>query len=383
MGDRKSLTYFIYLRNAIDRCKLRSKGLPKLTKYLLIGSTKAYSGKSAIALGIALGLREQGLTVAYGKPLGTSFNSDEPGAEEEDVRFAIETLKLKDTQMPSTLVALDQETVHKRLLGEDRTDYRQSLAQYVQCQSTDVVLLEGPANLEEGTLFDLSLPQVADAVDASVLLVTRPIDLFVDDLLSAKQRLGSRLLGVVLNDVPSDKLESIAATVRPFLEAKGIPVLGMLPRSALLRSVSVKELVHQLKAEVLCRPDRLDLMVETLTIGAMNVSSALKYFRKARNMAVVTGGDRTDIQLAALESSTQCLILTGHLPPSPLVIGRAEEMEIPVLSVDLDTLTTVEIIDSTFGNVRLHETIKVECVTQLMAEHFDINAVIASLALSD
>ena len=244
-----------------------------------------------------------------------------------------------------------------------------------------MVLLEGPANLEEGSLFDLSLPQVAEAVDASVLLVTRPIDLYIDDLLSAKRRLGSRLAGVVLNDVPSDKLESIATTVRPFLEAAGIPVLGMLPRSALLRSVSVKELVHQLKAEVLCRPDRLDLMVETLTIGAMNVSSAMKYFRKARNMAVVTGGDRTDIQLAALESSTQCLILTGHLPPSPLVIGRAEEMEIPVLSVDLDTLTTVEIIDSTFGSVRLHERIKVECVTQLMAEHFDWDSTIASLGL--
>ena len=100
-------------------------------------------------------------------------------------------------------------------------------------------------------------------------------------------------------------------------------------------------------------------------------------------MAVVTGGDRTDIQLAALESSTQCLILTGHLPPSPLVIGRAEEMEIPVLSVDLDTLTTVEIIDSTFGNVRLHEPIKVECVTQLMAEHFDLKGIMASLGLGD
>jgi uncharacterized protein len=98
---------------------------------------------------------------------------------------------------------------------------------------------------------------------------------------------------------------------------------------------------------------------------------------------VVTGGDRTDIQLAALESSTQCLILTGHLPPSPLVIGRAEEMEIPVLSVDLDTLTTVEIIDSTFGNVRLHETIKVECVSQLMAEHFNIDGVMASLGLGN
>jgi len=362
---------------------LRIEGVPKLTKYLLIGSTKAYSGKSAIALGMALGLRGKGLTVAYGKPLGTCFSSPGAGTEDEDVRFAVETLKLSESQMPSTLVYLDEETIHKRLRGEDKTDYRQPLAQYLQGSSGDLILLEGPANLEEGSLFDLSLAQVAEAIEASVLLVARPIDLYVDDLLSAKRRLGSRLLGVVLNDVPSDKLESVTATVRPFLEAAGIPVLGMLPRSALLRSVSVKELVHQLKADVLCRKDRLDLMVETLTIGAMNVSSALKYFRKARNMAVVTGGDRTDIQLAALESSTQCLILTGHLPPSPLVIGRAEEMEIPVLSVDLDTLTTVEIIDSTFGNVRLHEPIKVECVTQLMAEHFDLEGLMASLGLGD
>jgi len=33
-------------------------------------------------------------------------------------------------------------------------------------------------------------------------LVARPIDLYVDDLLSAKRRLGSRLLGVVLTTFP-------------------------------------------------------------------------------------------------------------------------------------------------------------------------------------
>jgi len=117
--------------------------------------------------------------------------------------------------MPSTLVYLDEETVHKRLPGEDKTDYRQFLGQYLQAKSPDLMLLEGPANLEEGSLFDLSLAPVAEAIDASVLLVARPIDLYVDDLLSAKRRLGSRLLGVVLNDIPSDKLESVTATVRP------------------------------------------------------------------------------------------------------------------------------------------------------------------------
>jgi hypothetical protein len=171
------------------------------------------------------------------------------------------------------------------------------------------------------------------------------------------------------------------STVRPFLERQGIPVLGMLPRNELLRSVSVRELVNQLKAEVLCRPDRLDLMVESLTIGAMNVNSALKYFCKRRNMAVVTGGDRADIQMAALETSTQCLILTGQLPPQPFILSRAEELEIPVLSVDLDTLTTVEIIDNAFGQVRLQEPIKVQCIRQLIDEYFDIDRLMSQLGL--
>jgi len=45
---------------------------------------------------------------------------------------------------------------------------------------------------------------------------------------------------------------------------------------------------------------------------------------------------------------------------------------VPILSVDLDTLTTVEIIDRTFGQVRLHESIKVQHIRQLMQSHFDL-----------
>jgi len=186
---------------------------------------------------------------------------------------------------------------------------------------------------------------------------------------------------VLISDIPEDRFEEVKTTVQPYLEERGIPVFGLLPRSALLRSVSVGELVSQLKAEVLCRADRLDLMVESLSIGAMNVNSALKYFRKGRNMAVVTGGDRTDIQLAALETSTQCLILTGQMPPSPAILSRAEDLEIPILSVDLDTLTTVEIVDRAFGKVRVKEPVKVEYICNSMAENFDAARLMKELGL--
>jgi hypothetical protein len=358
------------------------EGVAKSAKYLLIGSTKSYSGKSATILGVAHQLQEKGLDVAYGKPLGTCLSADQPDGMEEDVRFMTEILNLPEKRVRPPLLSLDAETIQKRLQGDDSTDYRQSLKQYLQQPTGDLMLLEGPGNLSEGSLFNLSLLEVAQAIDAPVLLVARfDSVLLVEALLSAKQQLGEYLVGVLINDIPAEQLSIAESTLRPFLEKQAIPVLGMWPKSDLLRSVSVRELAHQLQAEVLCCSERLDLMVESLTIGAMNVNSALKYFRKRRNMAVVTGGDRADIQMAALETSTQCLILTGHLPPQPFILTRAEELEIPVLSVDLDTLTTVEIIDNAFGHVRLHEPVKVKCIQQLMDQHFDIDRLMSQLGL--
>ena len=89
-------------------------------------------------------LRAKGLAVAYGKPLGTCFSSEGAGIEDEDVRFAVETLEnLSESQMPSTLLYLDGGTVHKRLRREDKTDYRQSLAQYLQTPSGESGVCRG------------------------------------------------------------------------------------------------------------------------------------------------------------------------------------------------------------------------------------------------
>lgn len=354
--------------------------MPKSAKYLLVGSTEAYSGKSATVLGMAHQFKTRGLDIAYGKPLGTCWSGSQASIVDEDVQFVAQILNLPETRIQPSVLALDEATIQKRIQGSDTTNYGQILQKYRQMETADLVLLEGPGNLEEGSLFDLSLLQVAELLDAQVLLVARFHSLLiVGALISAKRRLGDRLLGVLINDIPEDRLDEVRDTVQPFLEKNGIPIFGLMPRSALLRSVSVGELVKQLKAEVLCRADRLDLLVESLKIGAMNVNSALKYFRKGRNMAVVTGGDRADLQLAALETSTQCLVLTGQTPPLPSILSRAEDLEIPVLSVDLDTLTTVEIIDRAFGQVRLHEPIKVQCISQMMVEHFEVDRLLATL----
>ncbi len=342
-----------------------------LAKYLVIGSFQAYSGKSAITLGLAYQLQKKGIDIAYAKPLGGDSIDVHRETSDADVAFISQTLKLDPTRVQPTLLNLDDATLDRYLAQPDTTDYQALLQQQAQTQTGDRVILEGPGGVNQGRLFGLSLPQIAEAVDGPVLLVVKHRSTMLDRLLAIQEQLGDRLLGVVINDVSDERFDWVNVKLRAFLEQRKIAVFGVLPHSSLLQSVSVAELVKQLKAEVLCRGARTDAMVESLVIGAMNVNSALKYFRQRHNMAVVTGGDRTDLQLAALETSTQCLILTGHIAPSKEILARAEEMEIAVLSVDLDTLSTVEIIDRAFGQVRLNEPIKVECICQMAEEYLD------------
>lgn len=348
--------------------------MAKSAKYLLIGSIEPYSGKSAVALGLAYQLKNRGFDVAYGKPLGTDVDGAPDGGGDADFQFIAQTLGLSDDHLRPPVVMLDDATIDQHLHHPDSAGYRRKLAGYRERTGGDCVLLEGPGTLQEGSLFDLSPLRIAEVLDAAVMLVVRfDSQRFLDELLSARERLGDRLLGIVVNDLTPEHSESLQTRVKPFLESHGIPILGLLPRHPLLRSVTVGELARQLDAQVACGRERFDLMVESLSVGAMNVSSAMKYFSRSHNMAVVTGGDRRDIQMAALEQSTHCLILTGQLPPDPMVIARAEELEIPILCADLDTLTTVEIIDRAFGRLRLHEASKVECIARIMAEHFDLS----------
>jgi BioD-like phosphotransacetylase family protein len=354
--------------------------VPQSKQSLFVGSTTAYSGKSAIILGIARQLQEKGIDISYGKPVGLVSDATQSPPLDEDVMFISQVLKLPPERLSPTLISLDPTSVARRIRGENTQDYQAAFSQYIGAAEGDFFLLEGPSNFAEGKLFNLSMLEMVHLIDAPVLLVARfHLTTLTDALLVAKQQLGDRLCGVVINDIPDSHIEEVKSVLKPFLESQGIDVLGLLPHSDLLRSVSVGELVQRLGAEVLCCPDRMDLMVEGLTIGAMNVNSALKYFRKGHNMAVVTGGDRTDLQFAALETSTQCLILTGHLPPDSIILSRAEELEVPILSVDLDTLTTVEIIERSFREVELHEAIKVQCVFELMEQYFDLEKLLTKL----
>jgi BioD-like phosphotransacetylase family protein len=248
----------------------------------------------------------------------------------------------------------------------------------------DVLLLEGGASLREGHAVSLPTPDVARELSSHVFVTVKyRSDIRVlDDTLSAKVRLGDLLSGVVINRVPQEASDFVHQLAIPYLEKRGIPVLGALPEKPRLAALTVSELTEVLKAKILTEGSDLEAMVETLTVGAMTAEAALHRFREYTNKAVITGGDRTDIQLAALETSTTCLILTGNLQPSPLIVKQAEDFGVAVLLVRENTMETIEAIERIFGKTRLGQPDKLAEFESILADNMDFDRLYRHLELT-
>jgi BioD-like phosphotransacetylase family protein len=109
----------------------------------------------------------------------------------------------------------------------------------------------------------------------------------------------------------------------------------------------------------------------------MSGESALSYFRRTKDAAVITGGDRADIQRAALEApGVKALILTGGFEPVGAVLGKAAQRNVPVLKVQSDTLATVERAEELIRGGRVRDARTVEQMRTLLHDHVDIDSVL-------
>ena len=352
---------------------------------VFVGSTDPYAGKSLICLVLGLKLKQEGRNVGYFKPLGFLPARIEGQVADEDAAFIRDVLGLPDRlEDLSPLIATEE--LYRRAMAEDIAgELRRRIEEaYARLsQGREVMLVGGLGAVPvTGRAFGLDARRLADLLDCRAILVAKyESERSVDAILVSGDALGERLVGLLLNDVPADQLSFVREEVLPYLEDSGINVFGALPHDPILRSVSVGELAARLNAQMLCCPEQGEQLVEHFVVGAMNVESALRYFRRMPNKAVITGGDRSDIQLAALETASKCVVLTGDLRPNSRVLTRSQELRIPLLLAREDTLTVVDKIERLLGRVRIREHAKIARASELAQEHIDFHALWAQLGL--
>jgi uncharacterized protein len=356
-------------------------------KSLYVTSVERYSGKTAACLALGTRFQAAGYKVGYLKPLSLQPMRVGDKIADEDAIFVKKVLSLKGELEEISPVVVTKEYLREYLqknpTGEGDLMSKVKEACEKASIDQDVLLMEGGASLREGYVVGLPTVAVAEELSSHVLIVVKYKDEIrvLDDTLASQKRLGNVLAGIIINRVPAEAVDFVTNIAVPHLESRGVPVFAIVPESRGLAALTVGELIDILDAEMLTeKPDR-DALVENLTVGAMTAEAALSRFRKQTHKAVITGGDRTDIQLAALETSTACLVLTGNLRPSPLIIKQAQENGVAVMLVHTNTMETIETIDRIFGKTRLGQAAKLNQFKELLDQHFDFDRLVQVIGL--
>lgn len=348
---------------------------------LLVTSTAEGTGKTAITVALASLAQEAGHDVGYMKPKGTQLESTVGKTRDEDPMLAREVLGIDARMDQLEPVVYSPTFVQEAIRGrEDPEQLADRVGEAFDglAEGRDHMFLEGGGRYTTGGIVDLADPDIAELLDARVVLVTRYNEARdLDDVLAASEAFGDRLAGVLFNDVAGTDFDELTEAAMPFLDGQSIRSLGSIPHDNELAGVTVAELVDSLGANLLTDDAPTNGRIERFSVGAMGSSTALEQFRRARSSAVITGGDRSDIQTAALEASgVDCLILTGGHRPSQAIIGKAAKRGVPVLLVQSDTRVTIDNVEGTLRSGRAQRVETVKRMASLLEENVDIGTLL-------
>jgi BioD-like phosphotransacetylase family protein len=341
------------------------------------------AGIHTLCLGLLLRFREMGLRVGYFKPLGYRYFTEGDTITDEDAFHMKKILELEEGLEDICPVVLTSQVV-REAMGTCCEDYGARIKEAYHRVSVgkDLVVIHGALNTRQGWLLGISCYQLAEVLDVPVVLVERFDDaMLADNVLAARERFGHRFAGVIYNMIPPERSSFFRNHLKPRLEREGIRVLGDIPTERLLRSVTVRDLSVSLGGDLLTGEVAQDKLVEEVLVGAMTPEHALNVFRRKKNFCVVTGGDRSDIQLAAMEAGAGCIILSGNLYPSPIIVSKAREMGVPIILVGTDTFSTAERVELMIRTARSYERSKVERLKELVAAHVDVVGILGNLGL--
>ena len=348
---------------------------------LLVTSTAESTGKTAIAIALARLAQQRGAEVGYMKPKGTRLESVVGKTRDEDPALAREVLGLDAGMGQLEPVVYSPTFVQEAVRGREEPEaLRERVTEAFEglAEGVDLMVLEGGGRLWTGGVVELTDPDVADLLEARAVLVSRYTEAGdLDDVLAGAAALDDRLEGVLFNAVESAPMEGLVEDATPFLDGRGVESLGAVPRDERLAGVSVADLRRGVGGELLTPDAPTDGLVERVAVGAMGADAVLDHLRRTRKAALVTGGDRADVQTAALEAGgLACLVLTGGYRPSNAVLGKAADRGVPVVLLDADTRTAVDRVEETLRSGRTTSEAAVERMADLLEERVDVGALL-------
>lgn len=335
----------------------------------VIASLRASAGKTSFIVGLAEAL---GTKIGYMKPFG------------DRLLYSKKRLWDYDAALMTQLYAI-QESPDDMSIGFDHSKLRY-MYDYAGIErrlheladrmgsGRDLLVVEGGKSITYGASIYLDPLNIARVLKGSlVLVISGDDDTILDDIMFVKKyvSLGDvKVAGIVVSKVHS--CDDFKAAYLSEIEQTGLPVLGVMPYESELTYFTMRFLADRLFAKVLTAEGQLDRVVKNIFIGAMSGNVAVqKPLFKKEDKLIITGGDRSDMILAALNHNAAGIILTNNILPPSNIIAKAEQAGTPMLLVAPDTYQVARQIDRLEPLLTRDATQKIQILKKSVAENID------------
>ncbi|HEY5704314.1 MAG TPA: AAA family ATPase [Terrimicrobiaceae bacterium] len=362
------------------------------TPRIFIAATEQNTGKTTTSLGLYAALRKNFRRIGFIKPVGQRFVEFEGKSVDEDSVLIRETFDTQVAIEDMSPIAVERKFT-RRYIDHANND---SLVRRIQdsfdraAWEKDFAIVEGTGHAGVGSVFDLSNARVARLVHSKVILVTpagigRPIDeAAVNKALFDKENV--EVIGVVMNKVLPEKLDSIADTARRGFERLGLELLGVIPRENMLEQSTLEQICEDIGGTFLHRGKRERNPVAHVRIGAM---SSANVFRGAQeNTLLVAPGDRENIVLSALRRATDVgfpfcgIVLSDDIKPAAGLMQKVWESPLPVVSSPLDSYSIASRILSMNVKTLPTDTEKIARIQKLVSTCVNIPRILERIGVA-
>lgn len=343
---------------------------------LIIASMHENAGKTGVIVGLAKALDRK---IGYMKPLGDRLLYRKKLLWDQDASVITSIFGLVENPMDMSL-GFDHSKL--RFMYNEKST-REKLNQAISHVGTDkeVLFVESGKDVYYGISVYLDALSLAEHIGGKlILVVSGDEDAVLDDLTFVKKRMDMSQIefgGVIINKLHD--VENFENTYLDSVTKMGINVLGMIPYTRDLTRFSVGYLADRLFARVVAGANGLNGVVQNVLVGAMTADAAIKKPDiKFEDSLVITGGDRSDMIVYALESKAVGIILTNNILPPSNIISQASERQIPLLLVNTDTYETAKQIDDLQPLLSKSDSTKVDLWEKLVREHVNVEKLIGA-----
>lgn len=364
-------------------------------KAIFVAATGQNVGKTTLCLGLLAGLQKRFDSVGFIKPVGQQHvKVDEHINVDKDVVLFKHHFDLpaawKDMSpliIPSgfTRDYLDGKVVENDMLQRIHTSFTKI------SYDNHYTVVEGTGHVAVGSIININNALVAAKLGLDVVIIASGgLGSSYDELalnLTMCRQYGVNVRGVILNRVLDDKREMILKYFPKTLKQWNAPLIGAVPYNELLSQPSIEDFANLFNTPLLTgqRHNFRHFQHSRLVADAIEAYNSEMIF----NELIITPASREDIILANIEKHRTVaqhegrdfaggMIWTGYRPPSPHLIEKADQLNIPTLYVPLCSYDAMKMITSFTSKIRKDDVLKIEKAIDLVEKHIDFDLLVTN-----